>query len=279
MTPSPTESGTPGPTPTGVTPSSTNSSPGPTTAPANGDVNCDGDVDAIDGMLILFLAADLAANTPCLAAQGVNCTGLVDEFDVLALFRFLANLNPNIPGECPPIGVVPTPAPTVTPTVSPGPTITGGPTPTAATTVKPGPTLAPDEIGHCFLALASYDLVNEQPLSGAASCFVDAGANYACYFPGAANSFTCDSSLASMPDQDCYVYQTAWVYCAAVGHGTHYQCNNSQGVSQCLPVEDPASPIYDCVVDETAVTCLTEAAFPDFHCTRTEQSFACATIE
>jgi hypothetical protein len=70
----------------------------------NGDANCDGLVRELDAMLVLFLAADFAAITPCLAPQGVDCTGLVDEFDALAVFRYLAGLNPNIPGGCPAIG-------------------------------------------------------------------------------------------------------------------------------------------------------------------------------
>ena len=284
----PVSSVVPTPTGTSATPSETNPptptptltpvvSPFPTTVSVNGDANSDGDVGPIDGMLILFLAADLAANTPCLAAQGVNCTGLVDEFDVLALFRFLANLNPNIPFGCPPIGVTPTPAPTAAFTSTPTATATFQPTPTPT----PGPTVAPGSIAHCFLALASYEVTFAPALNGAVGCSVPAGVDYSCDFPGDLNSFTCDSSSPTMPDRDCYVLDTTWAYCGVLQgqQGTAYQCNNNQGVSQCFPADDPSSPNYDCTADQDSVLCSSDReSFPHFLCTRNVQEFSCSVV-
>lgn len=90
-------------TPTPTNTPSGSASPTPY-VPINGDADCNGQVLASDGMLLLFLAADIAANTPCLDRQGVDCTGFVDEFDVLALFRYLGGLDPGLPADCPPLG-------------------------------------------------------------------------------------------------------------------------------------------------------------------------------
>jgi hypothetical protein len=100
-TSTPVATPTPAPTASVTPPASASSTP---YVPVNGDADCDGQVLESDGILVLFLAADFAADTPCLGPHGVDCTGLVDQFDVLALFRYLGGLDPGLPPDCPALG-------------------------------------------------------------------------------------------------------------------------------------------------------------------------------
>lgn len=111
-TPTPSPTGTPGPTPT-PTPSPTPVQP----AVKHGDIDCDGDVDAVDmlGILIYIAGLDpLQQTEPCpdvgTEYQGnmfgdTLCDGNVDSIDALAVGRSIAGLSPiaSEPG-CPSIG-------------------------------------------------------------------------------------------------------------------------------------------------------------------------------
>lgn len=59
---------------------------------------------------------------PGLKRGDVDCSGAVLSVDALKILRWIAQLPPNQPEGCPPIGDLPTPAPT--PTVAPSPTAT-----------------------------------------------------------------------------------------------------------------------------------------------------------
>ena len=98
----------PGPQPT-VTPTPT-SSPAPTPSPTlppvpvlKGDVNCDGVVNSVDGLLVLRSVADLPdAGAGCLPTAGdVDCNGVVDAVDALHILRYVAQLSPRLPAQCP----------------------------------------------------------------------------------------------------------------------------------------------------------------------------------
>ncbi len=112
-TPTPTPpgpSGTPNPTrPPARTPSPTpmpspTQTPVPTPAPApalKGDVNCDGTVNSVDGLLVLRSVAampDPAAG--CLQTAGdVDCSGATDAVDALQILRSVAQLW-RLPAAC-----------------------------------------------------------------------------------------------------------------------------------------------------------------------------------
>lgn len=119
-TPEPTAGGSETPTPTGgtvptPTPTSTGSAsptPSPTTSSTpgpvvKGDVDCDGDVDAVDALTVLRSIADLPINLPagCALAGDMDCDGDVDAVDALLILRFVAGLPISLPDGCPQIGV------------------------------------------------------------------------------------------------------------------------------------------------------------------------------
>ncbi len=109
-TPTPTASPTPTPTPT-PTPSPSGT-PGP--AGPKGDIDCDGDTDAVDALRILRYVAGLNPNLPpnCepigpadTGPKGdMDCDGDVDAVDALRILRYVAGLDPNQPANCEPIG-------------------------------------------------------------------------------------------------------------------------------------------------------------------------------
>jgi hypothetical protein len=80
-----------------------------------GDLDCDGDVDAVDALAILRFVAGLpplVQQEPCddVGASGaafgdLDCDGDVDAVDALAVLRFVADLSPLIQQEpCPDVG-------------------------------------------------------------------------------------------------------------------------------------------------------------------------------
>lgn len=88
----------PGPQPT-VTPA-----PTPTQAPVlKGDVNCDGVVNSVDGLLVLRSVANLPdAGAGCLPTAGdMDCNGVVDAVDALHILRYVAGLSSRLPFGCP----------------------------------------------------------------------------------------------------------------------------------------------------------------------------------
>ena len=128
-TPSPTSSTTPTPTPSPTptatavdTPTATpDGSPTPTPTPGEliwGDLNCSGDVDAVDALLTLRHDAGLPANTgdcpdfgeavpaggPSLTWGDIDCNGAINAVDALKLLRFDAGLSVEQEDGCPTIG-------------------------------------------------------------------------------------------------------------------------------------------------------------------------------
>jgi uncharacterized protein YkwD len=282
VTASPTQSpvSTPTPTPTQTDPDTPTPVPSPTSFQVHGDVNCDGRVNAGDGVLVLRRAAHMAALAPCLEPNGVDCQGAIDTVDALAIFQFIGGLHPNLPAGCPLLGehilptatptpaATPTPTPTTTPTTA-SPSVTAAPTPTS-------PPAGPG-IHHCFLAILSYEVVNAPALAGEATCSVGVGTPYACDFPPQYNDAECAPTSSGGPALDCYVYQQDWAWCDA-SSGPDYQCsNNDNGTTLCFPI-GAAGPEYICAVGD-AITCLTEDAAPHFACTREGQAFACSALE
>jgi hypothetical protein len=97
-------------------------SPTPTPPPfVKGDVQCDGDVDAVDALTIQRFIAQLnisqqpgcppigVANARIAGAGSalfgdINCNGAIDAVDSLFILRFVASLSVSLPGGCGPIG-------------------------------------------------------------------------------------------------------------------------------------------------------------------------------
>lgn len=126
QTPTPTPTATPTPTPTGT--------PGPELVV--GDVDCDGDADAVDALQVLRHLAALSVNQnpPCPGIGtevaslfgDVDCDGDVDAVDALTILRHVAGLPVQQFG-CDENGTpTPTPTPTATAMASPTPTPQGG---------------------------------------------------------------------------------------------------------------------------------------------------------
>jgi murein DD-endopeptidase MepM/ murein hydrolase activator NlpD len=94
-TATPAASATPPPAPTRT--------PAPTQAPVlMGDVNCDGGVNSVDGLLVLRSVADLPdAAAGCLQTAGdVDCNQVLDAVDALQILRYVAQLS-RLPLQCP----------------------------------------------------------------------------------------------------------------------------------------------------------------------------------
>lgn len=129
-TPTPTETPAPTPTPSGVTPTATGSpietgTPAPTVTPTpsgtapvkllQGDVQCDGDVDSVDGLQQLRQVAGLETfqedGCPEIGSAGavfgdVDCDGDVDSVDALKVLRHVAALSVTQTEPCADIGTV-----------------------------------------------------------------------------------------------------------------------------------------------------------------------------
>jgi hypothetical protein len=80
-----------------------------------GDIDCDGDVDAVDALQLLRHVAGLGANQgpdcPEVGAPigdtifgDIDCDGDVDAVDALLILRFIAGLPTNQPNDCQPLG-------------------------------------------------------------------------------------------------------------------------------------------------------------------------------
>lgn len=106
--------------------------------PAQGDVDCDGDLDSVDGLKVLRHAAGLDVTQepgcPQLGSGAppfgdVDCSGAVDAVDALLILRSVAGLPVTQPPGCGPIGPGGTPG--ATPSPAPG-SPTPSPTPEPA---------------------------------------------------------------------------------------------------------------------------------------------------
>jgi hypothetical protein len=82
--------------------------------PRAGDLNCDGEVNVVDALMVLRHVAGLPFTVPdCLepgSQQGnglrgdLNCDGEVNAVDALILLRYVVGLPFNLPLDCPEIG-------------------------------------------------------------------------------------------------------------------------------------------------------------------------------
>ncbi|HSP54183.1 MAG TPA: dockerin type I domain-containing protein [Dehalococcoidia bacterium] len=72
---------------------------------AQGDVTCDGAVNAVDSLQILRSVAGLSTSAECLPeAADVNCDSAVNAVDALRILRYVAGLSNEVPDGCAPIG-------------------------------------------------------------------------------------------------------------------------------------------------------------------------------
>ncbi len=69
-----------------------------------GDADCDGEVDAVDALLVLRRAATLQPYAACIGAATVDCDLDTDAVDALFILRHVAALPIGLPEGCPPIG-------------------------------------------------------------------------------------------------------------------------------------------------------------------------------
>ncbi len=71
---------------------------------ACGDVDCDGDVDAVDALHILRWVAGLPVSAGCMGKGYVDCDGDLDAVDALMVLRYIAGLPVPLPTGCPGLG-------------------------------------------------------------------------------------------------------------------------------------------------------------------------------
>jgi hypothetical protein len=83
--------------------------------PRAGDLNCDGEVNVVDALMVLRHVAGLPFTVPDCPAPGsqqgngllrgdLNCDGEANAVDALILLRYVAGLPFNLPLDCPEIG-------------------------------------------------------------------------------------------------------------------------------------------------------------------------------
>lgn len=97
---------------TGNTPGGVGPTPVPAPAPTpggtivSGDVDCDSDVDSVDGLFVLLEVGGIPAGACVSQAADVNCSGAIDAIDALQVMRHIAGLSVNVPGGCAAIGAL-----------------------------------------------------------------------------------------------------------------------------------------------------------------------------
>lgn len=62
-----------------------------------GDVNCDGVVDSIDAVFVLWFNAGVLGILPCAKNADANQDGLINSLDALVILQFHAFLLPGLP--------------------------------------------------------------------------------------------------------------------------------------------------------------------------------------
>ncbi len=85
------------PTSTPVPPTATTPLPSPTPAGQGGDVNCNGNVDAIDAAFLLQLIAGLIDELPCPENADTNEDGMVNTIDAALILQFSAGFLVSLP--------------------------------------------------------------------------------------------------------------------------------------------------------------------------------------
>lgn len=73
--------------------------------PVQGDVNCDGVVEAVDALGILRSEAGLAAHAGCIGESGdLDCDGASDATDARSVLSYVAGIGASLPATCPGAG-------------------------------------------------------------------------------------------------------------------------------------------------------------------------------
>ena len=75
-----------------------------------GDVNCDGVIDPIDALWILWLISGLIENLPCEKNADVNVSGSIDSIDAALILQFVTHLIGSLPAAVPALGPLGEPA-------------------------------------------------------------------------------------------------------------------------------------------------------------------------
>jgi len=76
-----------------------------------GDVDCDGDVNSVDALLLLRVSSQQSTDEGCDAGTDNDCNGALDAIDALRVLRHSAGLSVDYRRGCPLIGGNQTPAP------------------------------------------------------------------------------------------------------------------------------------------------------------------------
>jgi serine protease len=99
-TPTATAEPTPTPTPTATPVPTPSPSPSPTPEPGCGDVDCSGEVNAMDSLGVTRWLAQVAPFADCLGKGYVTCDALLDMNDTLAILRYSGGLPLSQPLGC-----------------------------------------------------------------------------------------------------------------------------------------------------------------------------------
>ena len=200
-----------------------------------GDANCDGIVNAIDSTFILQLSAGLIITLPCPQNGDTNGDGVTNSVDSALILQLSAGLIDRL---------------------APPPAEGGAP------------------IQHCWIAVASYQLVNPDGLPSSPGCNVPGtGANYSC----SVRSFrlSCDT-FQDWPDYDCVLVGFIGNCNAGLSFDDpNYTCTEIGGTVLCITFTS-GSPDYSCGVSENIVACSTaQSGFPSFVCSFGGFKFTC----